>query len=331
MQGSRAALDPALPSLTAALDATVMADRLGALLAPGVVGSGWRVVGIELLKHKPGRRCALAYTVEGLESRRRFFAKTFKNDRGAAILEHTKRIAEALGREKIFVPRPIGYLPELRMLVTEFVEGRSLATALYDGDSDEPAQRMAQAAARLHGCGVRGLRPWATSDELEITARWVAELDGDRQRRAMVLMNGLNDRKVQSSRHDHLPIHRDFYPDQIMDADGDTAVLDLDDVRGGDPAVDLGNFLAHLTLRSLQFPKTYTGCRRARSVFLRSYAGAHARSGENGGLAGRVLFYEAASLLRLSGVYGVRERWAATLPPVLLEACERLLGTRGER
>jgi streptomycin 6-kinase len=43
------------------------------------------------------------------------------------------------------------------------------------------------------------------------------------------------------------PIHRDFYHDQIMFANGRTYLVDLDLVSLGHPALDVGNFLAHLT------------------------------------------------------------------------------------
>ena len=41
-------------------------------------------------------------------------------------------------------------------------------------------------------------------------------------------------------------VHRDFYHDQVI-ADGDVCrLVDLDLVAVGDPALDIGNFLAHL-------------------------------------------------------------------------------------
>jgi thiamine kinase-like enzyme len=47
-------------------------------------------------------------------------------------------------------------------------------------------------------------------------------------------------------------IHRDFYPDQIL-VEGDRLwLVDLDLYCQGDPAVDLGNFIAHMTEQSLR-------------------------------------------------------------------------------
>ena len=48
------------------------------------------------------------------------------------------------------------------------------------------------------------------------------------------------------------PVHRDFHPGQIL-VDGDRLwLLDFDLFSLGDPAVDVGNFLAHITELSLR-------------------------------------------------------------------------------
>src|SRR5207253_690013 len=47
-------------------------------------------------------------------------------------------------------------------------------------------------------------------------------------------------------------IHRDFYPDQILVDGGRIYLLDLDLYCEGDPALDIGNFIAHLSEYSLR-------------------------------------------------------------------------------
>lgn len=47
------------------------------------------------------------------------------------------------------------------------------------------------------------------------------------------------------------PIHGDFYADQVLINGENIAIIDLDRAMGGDPAADLGNFLAHLERQAL--------------------------------------------------------------------------------
>jgi thiamine kinase-like enzyme len=47
-------------------------------------------------------------------------------------------------------------------------------------------------------------------------------------------------------------IHRDFYPDQILVDRDRLWLVDLDLCCQGDPALDIGNFIAHITEQSLR-------------------------------------------------------------------------------
>jgi len=326
-----APFDPAIPGLSVAFDRKAMALRLAPLAArvaaqPCPTPDGWRIEAVEILKHKPGRRCALGYVLTGPSGPVRLFAKAFCGERGAAILETMSRLAAAIPAECLLVPKPIGYLPDLRLLVTEFLEGIPLASALYEGRSNEPVSRMAAALRAMHDSDVTLARRWSASHELSDTGRWVdglAARDPAMHTIAQQLHSTLSSRAPRLPASPLQPIHRDYYAEQVLDCSGRTALLDLDDARLGDPALDLGNFLAHLTLRSLQFPHLARGCAAARALLMEAYRSAGAKKDET--LDERVSFYEAASLLRLSGVYAERERWARVMPSRLLDACVRTI------
>ena len=330
MSSAKALLDPAISGLCEALDAQAMTARLARL--PDGGGEVWTVAGIDVIKYKPGRRCALAYTLLRGGETRRLFAKVFSGDRGATILVSMGRIAAAIPRERLLVPRPLAYFPDLKMLVTEFVDGIPLATALFAEPSDAAARRMASALATLHACGIVGARRWTLAKELRSTGEWIEGLAGRSQaasRRAGALLERLAGWAATLAAVPDRPVHRDFYPDQLWDHDGQTAMLDLDDARCGDPAVDIGNFLAHLTLRPVQFAETALGAARARPAFEAHYLECRAEARADATFAERVRFYEASSLLRLSGVYSARDHWAASVPPVLLDACADILSSKG--
>jgi aminoglycoside phosphotransferase (APT) family kinase protein len=277
-----------------------------------------------LLQEEPERRRAVAYTVEGSWGRRRIVGY-FVGDHAHGDLASMKQLAEALEGDELRVAEPIGYLPELRMLLMEFGEGEPLAPRLYEGRSGEPARRMAFAAASLHTCGATTGRPWGASDELRLTARWEEGLDGGDLR---VDFRALLDRvKHLVSLLDKAPVttvHGRLTPERFRDERGRTVLFLSDRVRRADPALDLGHFRAFLGVRGIQFPHTRHGCRQARSVFLTHY---EELCGSSAGprLARRTLFYEASSLLRLAGAYGTRERWMRLLPERLLNEARTLL------
>jgi hypothetical protein len=313
-------------------------------------------VGVEVLKHKPGRRCSMVYSVEDPQGRHRLFAKAYSSARGVLVLDTLSRLSPESGpappdgrtgtagtgatvphwgdvrgtaTSTVLFPRPLGYLEDLRLLVTEHFEGADVALALYAGEADEAARRAAAAAAALHRSGARLARDWSVRDELENTAIWIARsMEYGLAARARSLLTALRELSLELPGPVELAsIHRDFHPEQVLDCGARTAVIDLDDARLGDTAVDLGNFLAHLSLRPVQFPETRNGCARARPAFLEAYEQLFPGGGVAGARGRRVRFYETVSLLRLSAVYAQRERWASVLPPRLLDLCERTLGT----
>ena len=328
--------DPALPGLVQALNPEAMTPRLVSL-ACILEGKEWTaapihsVVEVEILKHTPGRRCALGYTLDGPVGKRRLFGKIFSGERGPSTFEELGKISAAIPRENLLVPRPAGHFLDLRLLVTEYMEGRPLAPSLYEGMSDAPARHAAAAIAVLHSCEARLARCWSTPRELDNTDEWLSRSpvgSPASSGRAKTLLHLLRGRATRLPDAKKVPVHRDFYAEQVHDCGGRTTLLDLDDARLGDPALDVGNFLAHLKLRSLQFPHLAHGCLRARPAFLDEYR--RRRQGSNGMVfAQRVAFYEAASLLRLSGVYCLRQRWLEILPEKLLNACEAVLDGRG--
>ncbi len=97
-------------------------------------------------------------------------------------------------------------------------------------------------------------------------------------------------------------LHRDFYDKQILVDGARLTLLDLDTAATGDPALDLGNYLAHLRLRHLQDPLQHPDPEGCTQAFLGAYR-PHAQ------LLGRVAWWQAAALLRLAALYSFRPRW----------------------
>jgi len=91
------------------------------------------------------------------------------------------------------------------------------------------------------------------------------------------------------------PIHGDFYARQVLFGDEGVALLDLDEAVRGDPAADLGNFIAHLhrdALRHILAPNLVDSLRDA---LLEGY-----RWAANRAVPDRIELYTAVSLFRLA-------------------------------
>ncbi len=80
-------------------------------------------------------------------------------------------------------------------------------------------------------------------------------MEGDREllEVAVEIVPHLRDGAIADLREPHAcGIHRDFYADQVIAADARLTLVDLDLYAAGDPALDVGNFLAHLMEQSLR-------------------------------------------------------------------------------
>ncbi|MCA1735255.1 MAG: aminoglycoside phosphotransferase family protein [Actinobacteria bacterium] len=80
------------------------------------------------------------------------------------------------------------------------------------------------------------------------------------------------------------PIHRDAHPGQFIVGPDRALVIDVDTFATGDPAIDLGNYSAHLSLQ---------GVEEVDEVLLAAYGAGRA-------LRRRVEIWHTLSLLRLS-------------------------------
>ena len=90
--------------------------------------------------------------------------------------------------------------------------------------------------------------------------------------RVMSLLDACR-RIAAEHRPGHLcPIHRDFYPDQVL-VDGERIVLvDFDLLCSGEAAVDVGNLRAHLSEHGLRYPEHKDAYAAFDAAFVAEYA-----------------------------------------------------------
>lgn len=264
--------DTALAALTPALNAATMAPRLEEML-----GQSLTLRAIRILRHKPGRRALMAYDITLTDGRE---MTVLGKGRSRGADQRTYHLQQQLWQagfddhssDGISVPRPLGILPDWHLWFQAWVPGRMATDLLGQPHPIALWDQIAVAITKLHQANVTPIKRHTLDDEIRILHERLPAVASayphwrDRLNRLLERCTAL-----AATLPSVIPtgIHRDFYPDQLLiAADVDPAnvgknrlyVLDLDLYCAGDPALDIGNFIAHLTeysLRILGHPDGY--------------------------------------------------------------------------
>ncbi len=258
-----AARDAEMPSLAPALDPDEarrqFGERLGHLA--GENGSlGLR--GIRVTRYKPGRRCVIEYDLERPGAspeavtllgkvRVRRFGKS-----GYRLLKAFREAGfGADAPDGIRVPEPAGTISKFRMWLQHKVPGRTATELLAGPDGEALARRISEAAHKVHRANVLTERRHTMADELHILHGRLPEVAREEprwERRIGRLLEACDRLGARTRKAEPRGIHRDFYADQVI-VDGERLhLIDFDLYCEGDPALDVGNFLGHLTEQSLR-------------------------------------------------------------------------------
>jgi thiamine kinase-like enzyme len=120
-------------------------------------------------------------------------------------------------------------------------------------------------------------------------------------------------------------IHRDFYPDQVLVDRDRLWLVDLDLCCQGDPALDIGNFIAHITEQSLRETgdpiAMDTQASAFREAYLQAAATAIDRQRDESSLHRAIELYTVLSLVRHIHI-STRIRDRHHLTETLLTLCE---------
>ena len=218
-----------------------------------------RVVGARPLAEAPGRRRVLQYLVEGLDVGAvvPLIGKVYADRHRYAIAYDNLRL---LGGEVfaatpgLTVPAPVWRLPALGMVLYREVPG----TPLHRLPADR-ARAAAVAAARwsatLHASDAVLARRLDLAHELRCVEEWavrVGQVAPDSRAVAYALTDRLAAAAAALPAVREVPVHKDFHAGHVLAvgpgpvADGGIVVLDLDEARMGDPALDVAHFTTYL-------------------------------------------------------------------------------------
>lgn len=329
--------DPRMPFLDRARDPEQVALHLCARVS-GPAGPAAQVVvrAIRTLRYKPGRRCLIEYELE-VTSRPgaspeivTLLGKVRRRgaDAGTFSLLRTLRLRGFDGDspDGIAVPEPVAIVPELGLWLQRKVGGTPATARLREPGGAALARRLSEAAHKLHQAGVPATRRHSMADELRILHRCLDSLAEQRAEWAPRLEGLLRacDRvgAVTPAQRPH-GIHRDYYPDHALLDGKRLHLVDFDLYCAGDPALDIGNCIGHITEQSLRVcgdPGALADREAAMEDRFVELAGEAARPA--------VRAYALLTLARhihISAQLEDRRPFTATL----LELCEERLGSAG--
>ncbi len=213
---------------------------------------------IEVLRHKAGRRCLIEYEFASGDETFSVLGKVRAKGLDRKTFEVVRRLRESGfgdgAADGVSVPAALGVVPEWRMWLQARVPGAPVTERLLAGDV-ALAARVAGAAFKLHQSGVQPSREHTMEEEMRILRERlssVAEAQPALAARIGALLSGCERLAGSLGPGEARPIHRDFHPAQVLVDGGRLWLIDLDLFSLGEPAIDVGNFLAHITELSLR-------------------------------------------------------------------------------
>jgi hypothetical protein len=302
-------VDAQLPALVRATCADEMRRVLVQALPKGT-GSALGECYPELFRYKPGKRAMLRYRLSGAGAKV-LYGKLYRGDGGAPLFD----VGHALVAAGVATPRPLAYVPELKLLVYPEAQGRRLRDLRGTTEFEAWMGPVADALADLHQTRVDGLPTYPRqngADSVLAAAHTIGTLLPELATQTTRLASQLA-AHLEAVKGPVATIHGDF-GSNVLVSDAGVILLDLDTVRLGNPLLDVAAFLA---AQARDDPSG--GAERARTAFLDAYASSRPDVREH------VALFDAAELLRMA--VGPFRRLRPNWP----DESERLVRLAGKR
>jgi len=259
-----AAADVGLPTVMAALDPAIAASQFKRRL-PKLSGEGrLKLKAIRVVRHKPGKRCVLEYVVEVRRPGAADLAVTLigkirarrSGNEGFRQLETIWNAGfDAQSADGISVPEPVGVISRFKMWCQRKVPGETATQLLAGPEGMALARRIAEAIHKLHRANLPVERAHTMADELRILRDCIEKVASQRPdwvgrlARLMVRCENLG---ASLPLPEARGIHRDFYSSQVIVDGARLWLIDFDCFCLGDPGLDVGNFIGHVSEQALR-------------------------------------------------------------------------------
>jgi hypothetical protein len=270
-----------LPVLQAALNPEAMTALLAPMLAGLARGSEPAVTYARLLAYKQGNRGLIQYEIgsdagESYQVLGKLYPDASQAARVYAIMR-TLWDDVFTDDPAVSVPQPLGCLADLSMLVYLPALGNPLNEVIASEHALRYMELSGTWLGTLHNQRLPLQRQLNLANEVVNTQAWatlVGNTYPDQAEAAASIASYLRERVGSLRLETQSPIHKDFHHAHIVVADhGPPAlkVIDLDELRLGDPNFDLAHFCANLHLlayRTSSLPFSFSVLQNA---FLNAY------------------------------------------------------------
>jgi aminoglycoside phosphotransferase (APT) family kinase protein len=322
--------DWALPSLPRLLDAAEIAPLLPQVRAEGNGHPPCACSDVEILRYRPHNACVLAYLGSSKQpDRNDVVGKVYS--RGANAVAAFERLSQLHAQDAKLIAAPIAALAPLSVLLSERVGGTSIEQLMKAAGSahrQELVEVAAAALARLHTLRFDARQVRTLASELASLRSRIALLALAAPALARRMEQIRAEIACRCSRvllRETCFIHGKYEPCRILVRGDRVALVDMDASSVGDPAVDVGNFMAQLCEASLHVGQA--DLRPLACEFLLAYE----RKAGSRDLAKRASLLQGAALVRMAVSGFFREPYAyarnveSSLPVRLLEEASRCL------
>jgi len=231
-----------------------------------------------VIRHKMGRRAVVEYTIERDDKVDHLFGKIRAKGLDRKALEIQQQLwrdgFDDAAHDRIVVAEPFGAIESWHMIVQAKVDGVSATEALLAGRAEEVAVAAARALMKLHRSSITPPRVHTAIDELrilrdgfeEITHSGALSVD-----ESSAILQRCERLLRDTSAAPVCVIHRDFHPEQLLIGSQKIAIIDLDLCAIGVPALDVGNFIAHLWELGLRSRGDASAFEAAQKTFEQAY------------------------------------------------------------
>ncbi len=320
---SASVVDPNISTMAAVLNGAELVKHLGTLSTPQW-WSSLQEAEVRVLRWHSAERCAFEIVF-----RADLVGKVYAVDRWDVYEVMDKLSRGGFGRDAEYsVPQPVAYIPSLRLLLQEKVQGVAAKKVFRFGDEQQRAKAAeccGRWLARYHATAPMAGRALTAEKFLRRVERkhhLVVEAGGRLAAKSQVVFDELTTVSKMLSTVPMCAGHGDFGSFHVIFGDRRTVVFDWDLYDVADPARDVARFIVSLERQALQRLDSIHALDNTSEIFLKTYLD----SGGPPQAVANLSFYKAAHCLR-GAAWDVRTNeadWSERAEAMLEEALRDL-------